>query len=262
MMSSRVRAGACASHRSGRPVGPLRPGPSFPAGTREAASGWSRIGVDDSPLRLDGVLAREQDRVAFHRVAEQALVGVHLAADVFARRAAPPRGRPSPRPASSNARRGRWRRRARGGSAHSSAARTVSPKRRARRRLQLDEHLGAGHRQALAGADVEGHAGPAQVVDLRAARPRRSRRANRLRRRARRGSRETVRARRPSGRSAGSPRAGAPSRRAAFRAGRPTAHPSPDRPRPAAGGSGSRRGWRRSRRRSCRGPRSRSSRPW
>jgi hypothetical protein len=37
---------------------------------------------------------------------------------------------------------------------------------RARRRLELDQHLGAGDREALARADVEGHPRPAPVVDL------------------------------------------------------------------------------------------------
>ena len=35
-------------------------------------------GIDDAPRFLDVILAREERRVARHRVAEHALVGVHL----------------------------------------------------------------------------------------------------------------------------------------------------------------------------------------
>src|SRR5206468_790166 len=35
-------------------------------------------GLDDGPCRFDGVLAREERRIARHRIAEQALVSLHL----------------------------------------------------------------------------------------------------------------------------------------------------------------------------------------
>src|SRR5258708_7313861 len=36
-------------------------------------------GIDDGPSRFDHVLAREEGRVAGHRVAEEAFVGIHAA---------------------------------------------------------------------------------------------------------------------------------------------------------------------------------------
>src|SRR5947199_3064851 len=51
-----------------------------PAGGLVLVHGRRRAenGLDDRPRRLDGVLPREERRVARHRIAEEPLVGVHL----------------------------------------------------------------------------------------------------------------------------------------------------------------------------------------
>jgi hypothetical protein len=130
--------------------------------------------VDDAPGRLDGVLPREERRVARHRVAEQSLVGVHLVAPgLLHDRELGGLPRPSLRPgffARAPMAIATFRARA---EAHVVAHRGAgSVKTTCGGFLSSTMHLGARHLQALARADEERHAVPAPRVDVRAGAPR------------------------------------------------------------------------------------------
>src|SRR5581483_5894350 len=111
-----------------------------------------------APLRLDGVLARKEGCVAPHRISKKALVGAHLVGHVL-------RGEeldaPSRHRLSGDLRPHAERDGDVGSETKSHEVRAAQvgegfAEHRSRRRFQLDEHFGAGDRQALAGAYVEG----------------------------------------------------------------------------------------------------------
>ena len=178
----------------GRERCPPPAGPTCRARTRAHGVALSRIGSTTAHARLDGVLAREQRRVALHRIAEQALVG------------APSRRRWWCDDASSiglgehlspgRLTRAPMRDRSRPGSAGSARSCAVARRRRwtSGRALQLTMHFGRRHRQALARRGCRTARLPSATCRCATARRRRSRPANRARRPSPCGSRGTGRA--------------------------------------------------------------------
>ena len=244
-----------------------RKAPRCPARTRAPAR-VAEQRLDDAPALFHFVLAREQGRVADHRVAEQPLVRLEplaairaheeldqLAVDAVARIVARLARAGAERdlgvgaePEAHVVRRRRL---------HLDAGEDVL-----RRPPQRDAHFGGRRRQALAGADEERDAGPAPRIDLRARSAAyvstfESRRDAGLRAIAAELAAHHALARR----AGGSPSAPSPSRRGSRRRSRRSAAPSRAARRPGAGGSARRRGSRRPPRRTSRAPARRSSRP-
>ena len=141
------------------------------------------------------------------------------------------------------------------------APRALGKEAEPRRMLEHEPQLGHGFRQVLARADEERHPGPAPVVDLAAAEPRRSPSSSRKPRPRPRGSRRAGRARSARGRRRAWPGRPRPSRSPACLGRRPPAAPSPWWPPPASGGSPPRRGAPRRDRRNGRDRPPRRSRP-
>src|SRR5437660_5737701 len=123
-------------------------------------------GVDDAPRGLDGILAREERRIAIQRIAEEALVGLHLRV-FFVMNEELDAGPDHRRPGLFGARAERDRH-VPGAEAEAevvSRRRHGSIENRARRTAQRDTNLGRRHREPFADSNLEWDSLPAPGFD-------------------------------------------------------------------------------------------------
>src|SRR4029453_3089908 len=136
-----------------------------------AMHGWAAVenGIDDTPCRLDGILAREERRIADKCVAEEALIGLHLHAFLVVNEELD--ARPDHR--RSRLFRARTKRNRHVPGTESKAEVVSGPRRGsienlARRTAQRDADFGRRHRQTLADANLKRNTLPPPGVDRKA----------------------------------------------------------------------------------------------